>query len=345
MTGRAVLGYTLAVADSAVARRSQRDGLDAMAHNQGAAEPMESNGFQWQQGEALNPPRHRRVPPRLRLHPRKHLMHRLSIALTALAGIVLAPMLSAGQTPPVPSVAAPAPGLVPPTVTAPTDASATVVPPAAAPLVPAAPTTVPMIAIMDVDREMTALTGDITQSHTRLQQITAMVLERTGGGARLLIDHENDMGSTFRLVRATYSLDGATIATRTDDNGSLSDQPSFSVYNGAVTSGDHNLTVSLEYQGNGYGIFSYIRGYTFRARSVQSFSVPEGRALRLVVVGYERGGATSAIEDRPAIRYTQTPMTLREAQTLTQQSNAPGTVGGPAAPTRTPSPQAGATAP
>jgi hypothetical protein len=154
-----------------------------------------------------------------------------------------------------------------------------------------------VIVLRDVDREMTSLSNDITASHARLREITAMVLQQAGGGAQLIIDHQNEMGSTFRLMRASYALDGATIATRTDDNGSLAEQTGFSVYNGRVASGEHTLTVSLEYQGNGYGIFSYIRGYTFRARSVQTFTVPDARALRLVVVGYERGGATVAIED------------------------------------------------
>ncbi len=192
--------------------------------------------------------------------------------------------------------------------------------------VPLAPVTTqrtasPVIVLRDIDREMTSLSNDITASHSLLRQITSMVLEQSGGGAQLIIDHQNEMGSTFRLVRASYSLDGAAIATRTDDNGSLADLTGFAVYNGRVAQGEHTLTVSLEYQGNGYGIFSYIRGFTFRARSVQNFTVPEGRALHLTVVGYERGGATAAIEERPAIRYTQTVMTIAEARQMLQHAD------------------------
>lgn len=205
------------------------------------------------------------------------------------------------------------------------------VPPAAS--VPVARPVTPVIVLREIDREMTALSNDITASHARLREITAMVLDQSGGGAQLIIDHQNEMGSTFRLVRASYTLDGAPIATRTDDNGSLADLTGFSVYNGRVASGEHTLTVSLEYQGNGYGIFSYIRGYTFRARSVQSFTVPEGRALRVVVVGHERGGAAVAIEERPAIRYTQTVMTIPEAQQLLQRADSAATAQ-PAAPTQ-----------
>jgi hypothetical protein len=232
--------------------------------------------------------------------------------------------------------AQPAPTPAPqPVVVAAQPAPAVVAQPAAAPAAPARPTS-PVIVLRDVDREMTSLSNDITASHSRLREITAMVLQQAGGGAQLIIDHQNEMGSTFRLMRASYALDGATIATRTDDNGSLAEQTGFSVYNGRVASGEHTLTVSLEYQGNGYGIFSYIRGYTFRARSVQTFTVPEARALRLVVVGYERGGATVAIEERPAIRYAQTVMTIPEAQQALQRADATAaSAGAPAATTTT----------
>ena len=215
-------------------------------------------------------------------------------------------------------------------------------PQAPAPLVVSAPAgpapTNRAIAIRDIDREMTNLSNDIAQSHARLQAITGMVLEQSGGGAQLIIEHQNQMGATFRLVRATYSLDGSPVATRVDENGSLAEQQGFPVFNGRVSSGEHSVTVSLEYQGNGYGIFSYIRGYTFRSRSVQNFTVPEGRALRMVVVGYERGGATTAIEDRPAIRYESGEMTLQAAQALVSAAQPPqGTSGAQGAqPARTP---------
>lgn len=241
----------------------------------------------------------------------------------------LCPAVALAQPAPTPP-ADPAPS--PPAVTpapAPVAAPATTATPAPAPLPVPAAVSGRSVTLREIDREMTALSNDLTQAHNRIQQLTATVLSQMGGGgAQLLIEHQNDMGSTFRLVRATYSLDGATIGTRVDENGSLAEQRTFPVFDGRIASGEHSLTVSLEYQGNGFGIFSYIRGYTFRARSVQAFSVPEGRGLRLTVVGYERGGATVAVEERPAIRYSQQVMTIPEAQALSRAS-----AGGAAAPT------------
>lgn len=277
-----------------------------------------------------------------------------ALRASALVACSLLPPIASAQpapsAPPAPAAqpaAAVQPVVVPvvmPQATPAAPTAATALPPATAAVQPGAPLG-SLVTIREVDRLNTALSADITAAHTRLQQITSLVLERSGaGGAQLVVDHRNEMGSTFRLVRATYSLDGVAVASRVDDNGSLADQQSFAVYNGRVTSGEHTLTVNLEYQGNGYGIFSYLRGYTFRARSVQSFQVPEGRALRLQVVGYERGGATTAVEERPAIRYTQSVMTLPEAQALSTRANASdtgaatGTGTGAAAPGATTSP-------
>ena len=65
------------------------------------------------------------------------------------------------------------------------------------------------------------------------------------------------------------------------------------------------MTVNLEYRGDGYGIFSYLKGYRFRVRSSYSFSAPESKAVSIRVVGFEKGGPTAPLEERPAIRYLE----------------------------------------
>ena len=67
--------------------------------------------------------------------------------------------------------------------------------------------------------------------------------------------------------------------------------------------GDHTLSTVLHYRGHGYGIFSYLRGYSFKTRSSRTFTVNEGKAMVLEVVGYEKGGVTTPLEERPDIRY------------------------------------------
>jgi hypothetical protein len=79
----------------------------------------------------------------------------------------------------------------------------------------------------------------------------------------------------------------------------------------------------LEYRGHGYGIFSYLKGYRFRVRSNYSFTAPEGKAITIRVVGYEKGGPTAPLEERPAIRYMERIQATRRGE----QERSEGTEG------------------
>ena len=61
----------------------------------------------------------------------------------------------------------------------------------------------------------------------------------------------------------------------------------------------------INLQGNGYGVFSYLRGYKFEVRSSHSFTAVEGKTINLQAVAYEKGGVTTPLEERPAIRYVE----------------------------------------
>jgi hypothetical protein len=59
----------------------------------------------------------------------------------------------------------------------------------------------------------------------------------------------------------------------------------------------------MVYRGHGYGIFSYLEGYKFKLQSNQTFNAEGGKVTTVKVVGFEKGGITSDIKDKPAIRY------------------------------------------
>src|SRR5688500_20256745 len=113
------------------------------------------------------------------------------------------------------------------------------------------------------------------------------------------------MSSSYKLVKAVYALDGAPIFNKADEDGALGEREEFDVYHGSIVPGEHTLTVNLEYRGHGYGIFSYLKGYRFKVRSNYSFTAPEGRGVTIRVVGYEKGGPTAPLEERPAVRYIE----------------------------------------
>ncbi len=159
------------------------------------------------------------------------------------------------------------------------------------------------VRLRDLEDRINQLKEQIFRSKARLSLLAETVLDRKIAGAKATITFRNEMGGSFRLVRATFLLDGGPIFNKSDEDGSLAEREVISLYDGPVTPGDHTLSVVLEYRGHGYGIFSYLKGYSFKTRSSRSFSVNEGKSMTLEVVGYEAGGVTTPLEERPDVRY------------------------------------------
>jgi hypothetical protein len=59
----------------------------------------------------------------------------------------------------------------------------------------------------------------------------------------------------------------------------------------------------MVYRGNGYGVFSYLEGYKFKVQSSHTFNAEGGKVTTVKIVGFEKGGLTSDLKDRPAVRY------------------------------------------
>jgi len=161
------------------------------------------------------------------------------------------------------------------------------------------------VRLRDLEQRINELKEQIFRSKARLSLLAETVLQGVVAGSQARIAHQNKMGSSYRLVKVLYSLDGAPIFNKADEEGSLGDREEFDVYNGSIVPGEHTLTVKLEYRGNGYGIFSYLKGYRFKVNSSHTFTAPEGKAVTLRIVGYEKGGPTAPLEDRPAIQYIE----------------------------------------
>lgn len=161
------------------------------------------------------------------------------------------------------------------------------------------------VRLRDLEQRVNELKEEIFRSKARLSLLAETVLEGVVGGGQAMIVHENRMSDSYKLVRVVYALDGAPIFTKADEEGILGGQEEFEVYNGSIVPGEHTLTVNLEYRGHGFGVFAYLKGYRFKVRSTYTFAVPEGRISTLHVVGYEKGGPTTPLEERPAVRYIE----------------------------------------
>ncbi len=194
--------------------------------------------------------------------------------------------------------AAPALGKAAPAVTAPAAA------PAAAPAPAVTADEAFATRVKTLEEQVVDLKEKIFRTKARLLLLQETVL---GGdlstGARAIVYHRNEMGSQFVLESVAYALDGAPIFTKVDANGDLDKREEFEIFNGRIVPGNHQIAVRMVYRGSGYGIFSYLEGYKFKLQSNQTFSAEAGKVTSVKVVGYEKGGITADIKDKPGIRY------------------------------------------
>lgn len=124
-------------------------------------------------------------------------------------------------------------------------------------------------------------------------------------GIPLTVRLRNEISRAFVLVGAAFALDGVLAFDANDPD--LLGQQSFPVLTTGLTHGSHELATRLVYRGNGYGVFAYLRSYRFRMQAAKSFEARPGAGLTIVVHGYEKGGLTTPIEQRPALRFELEP--------------------------------------
>ncbi len=190
---------------------------------------------------------------------------------------------------------------------APSDTSAPVAAPAPAPAAPQARTADEAFntRVRALEEQVVDLKEKIYRSKARLQLLQETVL---GGdlstGARAVLFHRNEMGDSFVLESVAYALDGAPIFTRTDETSEeLSKHKELEIFSGRLVPGQHQVAVRLVYRGHGYGVFSYLEGYRFKVQSSYTFNAEPGKVTTVRVVGFEKGGLTTDLQDRPAVRY------------------------------------------
>jgi hypothetical protein len=161
------------------------------------------------------------------------------------------------------------------------------------------------VRLRDLEQKIDELKEQIRRSHTRLSLLSDTILSGGGSGSRAVIRFDNELSDAFRVTRALFVLDGAVQYNKTDQSGALSDQDQIPIFNGSIPPGDHTLQILINLQGNGYGVFSYLRGYRFEVRSSHSFSAVEGKTIQLQAIAFEKGSVTTPLEERPAVRYVE----------------------------------------
>jgi hypothetical protein len=159
------------------------------------------------------------------------------------------------------------------------------------------------VRLRSLEKNVNELKEQIFRTKARLNLLKETVLGGVIGASRAIIHHKNEMGSSFRLVKAAYALDGVQIYAKADDSGALAEMQDFDIYNGAIQPGSHTLSVALTYQGNGFGVFSYLKGYKFNVKSSHTFVAGDSKTTNITVVGYEKGNITTQLSDKPAVDF------------------------------------------
>lgn len=168
--------------------------------------------------------------------------------------------------------------------------------------------------LREIEERVNELKEKIFQSKARLIQLQEVVLHGAIAGSKATFVHRNGMGGSFKLWRVEYALDGTPVFNRTDnDTGDLADQDEIEIFSGSVAPGVHQITVFLEYRGAGFGFFTYLDEYKFKVRGTHTFNAEEGKVTVVKVTGYEKGGITTQLQDRPAVRFdVKTERALRD---------------------------------
>jgi len=258
-------------------------------------------------------------------------------AATPAATTAAAPAATTAPTSTAPTTTAPAPTATT-TAAAPAPAATAAAAPAAtgAAGTPAPAATGPIdgstyvVRLRDLEQRVDELKEQIRRSHTRLSLLSDTILSGGVGGARAEITFKNDLSNAFHLTGATFVLDGAVQYNKQDDSGALAQQKQIPIFSGSIPPGDHTLQVVLKLRGHGYGVFSYLRGYKFNVPGTHSFTVTEGKSIKLEAIVWEKGDVTTPLEERPSIRWTQTLGSFGDEATPAAAPAAPAKTSGSA---------------
>jgi hypothetical protein len=185
---------------------------------------------------------------------------------------------------------------------APAAAPAPAAPPAAAPA-PAATSEGYSVQLRQLEQRVSELKEQIFRSKARLNLLKETVLHGVIAGSRAVVMFKNEMGSAFKLTRAVFAVDGVQVKALADESGKLNEADKFEIFNGAIVPGPHTLMVMLVYQGSGFGVFNYFKGYKFTVRSSHTFTAGEGKLTEITIRGFEKGNITTPLAERPAVDF------------------------------------------
>lgn len=142
--------------------------------------------------------------------------------------------------------------------------------------------------LRNIEEKINSLKDRVFRAKQRLSVLKETVLTGAVAGARAEIMQQNEIGGAFKLVSAIYYLDDTPVFKRINNPEAFADKD-ITIFDESVLPGPHHISVYLEYEGAGYGVFSYMEGYKFKIRAGHSFNIEEGKVVSLKVIPQDRG--------------------------------------------------------
>lgn len=183
------------------------------------------------------------------------------------------------------------------------------------------------VRLRDLEARVDELKDQIRRSHTRLALLSDTIMSGGIAGSRAEIIFKNEMSGAYRLVGATFLLDGAVQYNRTDDTGALAEQKEIPIYTGSVPPGDHTIATKLTFQGNGYGVFTYLKSYKWEVPGNHTFTSVEGKTMQITVTALEKGGVTTPLSERPTLQWQENATALGQGAPVAAAPAAGGASG------------------
>jgi len=173
----------------------------------------------------------------------------------------------------------------------------------AAPAVPAATTSERYdLKLRQLEEKVVNLKEKIFRSKTRLMLLKERILNDVIAEAKLVVEHQDDMGSSFKPLEVHYRLDGETLKLVDNATGVLDTDDRVEIFSGNVAPGNHSLSVEMVYQGDSI-FFTYLKDYVFKLRASYTFFATKGKVTTVTSTGFLKGDITYNITDRPSIKF------------------------------------------
>lgn len=156
--------------------------------------------------------------------------------------------------------------------------------------------------LRELEEKVVNLKEKVFRSKTRLLLLKERLLNDVIAEAKVVIFHENDMGSSFKPVQVLYHLDGEKIYFQDDSSKILEEKSSLEIFNQNMVPGNHVLAVEMVYRGDS-AVFAYLKDYLFKLRSSYTFYATKGKITTVRAIGYQKGDITYDLRERPSITF------------------------------------------